>query len=155
MSNERRRRSLPHEPPSWIDGWNELWFVTICCRKRGVDSLCNERVASGLFDSFRHRNDRGIWFLRYAVLMPDHLHALISFPVDGRMQKTVSEWKRFTARGLGVQWQRDFFDHRLRSEESESEKADYIRNNPVRAGLVGNAEDWPYVFEGEANKPEG
>ena len=43
-------------------------------------------------------------------------------------------------------WQKNFFDHRLRSEEEWEEKTHYIRQNPVRAGLVGSAEEWPYVF---------
>ena len=42
-----------------------------------------------------------------------------------------------------------FFEHRLRKEESFREKADYILANPVRAGLVERAEDWPYVFIAE------
>jgi len=48
---------------------------------------------------------------------------------------------------LGIGWQRDFFDHRLRKNEAYLEKAAYIRMNPVRAGLVASAEDWPYVWE--------
>ena len=40
-----------------------------------------------------------------------------------------------------------FFDHLLRSEESYAQKWDYVRENPVRAGLVKNVEDWPYAGE--------
>jgi REP element-mobilizing transposase RayT len=47
---------------------------------------------------------------------------------------------------LGIRWQRDFFEHRLRSEESFREKADYVLANPVRAGLVECEEDWLYTF---------
>jgi hypothetical protein len=36
----------------------------------------------------------------------------------------------------------EFFDHILRSSESYSEKWNYVRDNPVRAGLVANANDW-------------
>jgi len=64
----------------------------------------------------------------------------------GTLQKIVSSWKRWTARELGIRWQRDFFEHRLRHEESRREKADYILANPVRKGLVNNAAEWPYVF---------
>ena len=79
--------------------------------------------------------------------MPDHLHGIISFnPLIG-MRKTVSDWKRYCARHLGVRWQRDFFDHRLRRAEGYIEKAHYIRMNPVRAGLVERPEDWPFVWE--------
>jgi len=44
-------------------------------------------------------------------------------------------------------WQRGFFDHLLRSEESYGQKWNYVRENPVRAGLAQNPEDWPYAGE--------
>jgi putative transposase len=61
----------------------------------------------------------------------------------------VSKWKEWTAKTLKIQWQRDFFEHRLRREESFREKADYILANPVRVALVEKAENWPYVFIAE------
>ncbi len=48
---------------------------------------------------------------------------------------------------LGIKapfWQKEFFDHLIRSGESYSEKWEYMRQNPVRAGLVSNADDWKY-----------
>jgi REP element-mobilizing transposase RayT len=79
--------------------------------------------------------------------MPDHLHLLISFPESEKyIQTIVTKWKEWTAKTLRIKWQRDFFEHRLRKEESFDEKADYILFNPVRAGLVSEPEDWPYVF---------
>ena len=47
------------------------------------------------------------------------------------MAREIPEFKRFTARKLGIGWQRDFSDHRLRREESERGKADYT-NVPLR-----------------------
>jgi len=44
-------------------------------------------------------------------------------------------------------WQPGFFDHVLRSDESYAEKWNYVRDNPVRAGLVKAADDWPYQGE--------
>jgi len=44
-------------------------------------------------------------------------------------------------------WQRGFFDHVLRSEESYSEKWEYVRDNPIRASLCEHVADWP--FQGE------
>ena len=44
-------------------------------------------------------------------------------------------------------WQRGFFDYVMRSRESYSEKWEYVRNNPVRAGFVVEADAWP--FQGE------
>jgi putative transposase len=59
------------------------------------------------------------------------------------------DWKRWTARNLGVVWQRDFFDHRLRQNESYREKYDYIMANPVRAGFVATAEEWPHLWKAD------
>ncbi|MEY4299809.1 MAG: hypothetical protein RIR25_1045, partial [Verrucomicrobiota bacterium] len=62
------------------------------------------------------------------------------------MTGEIAAFKKFTARTLGIRWQRGFFDHRLRHEESEREKADYILRNPGRAGLVAQWEQWPHCF---------
>ena len=44
-------------------------------------------------------------------------------------------------------WQPGFFDHVLRNDESYSQKREYVLKNPVRAGLVPRADDWPYQGE--------
>ena len=44
-------------------------------------------------------------------------------------------------------WQPGFFDHVLRHDESYSQKWEYVRENPVRAGLVVRADEWPYQGE--------
>lgn len=79
--------------------------------------------------------------------MPDHLHLVSSFPRDARMSEVIRNWKRLTARRHAIEWQRNFFDHRLRNDESFDLKARYIRENPVRAGLVPRAEDWPHFID--------
>ena len=50
-------------------------------------------------------------------------------------------------RSIAANMQRGFFDHLLRSAESYGQKWNYVRENPVRAGLVEKAEDWPYAGE--------
>ena len=80
--------------------------------------------------------------------MPDHLHAMISFDWergDG-LGQVIQNWKRFTARKLEIVWQRDFFDHRIRSDNDLANKWIYIRENPVRAGLVDTYDAWPHVW---------
>jgi putative transposase len=63
------------------------------------------------------------------------------------MTKVMANWKRYTASHAGIRWQRDFFDHRLRNDESFDEKAAYILQNPVRARLVARVQDWPYQLQ--------
>jgi hypothetical protein len=81
------------------------------------------------------------------LLMPDHLHGIFDFPLDASMQALFANWKRFLSRKHGIHFQRDFFDHRLRSDESFVQKVEYIRYNPVRAGLVSEPQDGPtFIF---------
>jgi len=144
------RKRLPHDIPPWVDPNREIYFITINCQKRGRNQLARPEIADPLFETVRHRRDTFIWWPHLFLLMPDHLHALLSFPPSGKRFKIVlSKWKEWTAKQLPIDWQTDFFDHRLRRDESLREKADYILANPVRAGLVQHAEDWPYVFFGD------
>ena len=100
-----------------------------------------------LFASVRNYHAQHKWSIPLLVLMPDHLHMLVRFGSEIGMKKTIQSWKRYTARHFAVKWQRDFFDHRLRSDENFDEKARYILDNPVRAGLIERSEDWPYQLQ--------
>lgn len=103
--------------------------------------------------SFRAHQERDVAVGRY-VIMPDHLHLFVAFPPEGI---TLSKWVQSLRTILGKEllrvgfqkphWQEGFFDHLLRSAESYSEKWDYVRMNPVRAGLCKKPEDWPYQGE--------
>jgi REP element-mobilizing transposase RayT len=141
-----QRQKLPHEVPAWVPA-GAAYFVTICCRPRGLDQLCQRPVAEHLFEAAAFRHRAGDWYVHLLLLMPDHLHAIISFPRDERMAKVISLFKEFTAKQAGIKWQQDFFDHRLRNEESLEEKANYIRMNPVRKGMVTDPTDWPWKWE--------
>ena len=88
--------------------------------------------------------------VRIYCLMPTHLHMLIR-PGSRSLIDLIAEFKKNTAdlareaRGIEQLWQRSFFDHRLRSNESKVEQWEYIRMNPVRAGLVEHPDDWPWT----------
>jgi len=86
--------------------------------------------------------------------MPNHVHLFVALPAEGI---TLSNWVQSLRSVLGKDllrlgfqkrhWQEGFFDHLLRSGESYSEKWDYVRINPVRAGLCAELEQWPYQGE--------
>ena len=69
------------------------------------------------------------------------------------MQLIVNKWKEWVAKEIGIIWQRDFFEHRLRHDESRREKADYILQNPVRKQFVSRAEQWPFVYFADGLRP--
>lgn len=124
-----------------------MFFLTICCETRGNNQLCQPSVAEALLSAARYYHEKHDWYLRMMLLMPDHVHALIAPALDDRLNDVVGNWKRYVGLKTGVVWQKNFFDHRLRSAESWNEKVEYIRANPVRAGLIGEGETWPYQLE--------
>jgi len=141
------RQTLPHAIPSWVDSRSAVYFITINCAVRGKNQLAIPSVATALIETVRHRQELGLWWPYLFLLMPDHVHALLAFPPsDKRIRTIISKWKEWTAKQLGLGWQRDFFEHRLRRDESRRAKADYILQNPVRKQLVARAEDWPFVY---------
>ena len=149
------RKSLPHEVPLWVDPRKEIYFISINCEERFRNQLALPDVSEHLFETVRHRQEKLLWWPYLFLLMPDHLHALLSFPPSGKpLRSVVSKWKEWTAKQFGIIWQRDFFEHRLRHDESRREKADYILQNPVRKKLVVRPEDWPFVYFGDGKRPE-
>jgi len=78
--------------------------------------------------------------------MPDHVHFLLSFPDIPSFARVMGEWKKWITKKHSIAWQENFFDHRLRDDEHFGQKADYILQNPVRAGLVSNAKEWAYQW---------
>jgi putative transposase len=140
------RKSLDHET-HFSARFGATYFLTICCAEKGRNQLCTAENARAIFETAKMYDAREIWYLELMLLMPDHLHALIAIDGDASLSKIIGNFKRATSRFAGIHWQRNFFDHRLRNDESLEEKAAYIMNNPVRAGLVQESEAWPYVLD--------
>jgi REP element-mobilizing transposase RayT len=93
------------------------------------------------------------WLVLAAVLMPDHLHAIVAPTRDreaklGNFSGAIKRWMREDLNG-SWKWQRGSFDRLLRSGESLQDKWLYVEENPVRAGLVSRWEDWPYRYESD------
>lgn len=136
-----------------------LYFVSFATRDRkSIASLDRAQLA---LEQYAHCAIAkfNVALGRY-VLMPDHVHLF----VRGGRNFTLSSWigglkraisaallKEAQATRLPVKgrslWQPGFFDHILRTDESYAEKWNYVRENPVRAGLVEVADDWPYQGE--------
>ena len=144
------RKTLPHDISPWVDPQKEVYFITVNCRARFQNQLALPEIAGQLFETVRYRQEKFIWWPHVFLLMPDHLHAWLSFPPSGKpLQLIVEKWKEWTAKEVGILWQRGFFEHRLRHDESRQEKADYILQNPVRKNLVAHSKEWPFVYFGD------
>ena len=137
---------MAHPPriPVWLRADQEVvYFLTFCVARREW-VLAND-AAFVAFRSAIHRLTN--WNVVAAVLMPDHVHLLIA-PVDrdaaiGNAAGAIKRWMRQDL-NADWEWQPGSFDRLLRSDESAEEKWQYIRQNPVRAGIVENWEDWPF-----------
>ena len=97
--------------------------------------------------------DQQGWQVLHYAIMPNHLHALFATTKEANGMKIVwQRWKGSTARAgneilgrRGAFWQRDWFDRWMRDEAEMQKTIAYIRNNPVKAGLVQKWEDFPWV----------
>jgi putative transposase len=121
--------------------------------------LQSERNAMLLIDVLRSNVATGKFQLHDFVIMPDHLHLLMTLSSDVTIEKAMQLIKGGFSyrlkRDLGYQgdvWQRGFSDVRIRNGQSFSQHRAYIVENPVKAGLVDSAEDWPYCYSYLANK---
>ena len=144
-----KRKKLNHEVPSWLqlDGLNSAFFITVCCKQRHENQLAKDDVWLELSETIANRNERKIWNCILFLAMPDHVHGIFRFEHETGMEKATTDWKGWTAKRLGIEWQPGFFDHRLRSHESGEGKRNYILQNPVRAGLVECASQWKYLID--------
>ena len=141
---------LHHAVPHWVEP-GALFHVRVALdREKEQRPLTEPALAGTLLDSVRFYESKQRWHVMLFLLMPDHLHALLSFARDQSMSRVIGDWKHFHARKYGIMWQEGYFDHRLRNDERGeqlSAKLNYIRQNPVIAGLCRNAMDWPWVIE--------
>ena len=148
-----QRKHPIHTPLVERSGEAVIVFLTVCTLQR-KPILAATDVLQRLEESWRSAST---WMVGRFVVMPDHLH-LFCAPAerDGRsLRDWVRYWKVLVSRrwprpAEQPVWQLNFWDTQLRRGHHYDEKWDYVRENPVRAGLVSRAEDWP--FQGELNE---
>jgi putative transposase len=147
-----QRVLMPDSPPrleSIFQSYDPpLFFVTFNTHHRSR-TLANDDVHAH-FIEFAHAGlRRGVAVGRY-VIMPDHVHLFVRGSADIRLTQWVRLLKRTLSEAIKAEqphWQKGFFDHLIRHSESYSQKWDYVSQNPLRAGLVTNAQDWPWQGE--------
>jgi len=84
------------------------------------------------------------------VLMPEHVHLLVSEPLVSTLSVALQVLKQTISRKLKRQgdvqfWQRRYYDFNVHSGFKRLEKLSYMHSNPVRRGLVTKPQDWPWT----------
>lgn len=113
-----------------------------CCPLRGG------RAARIVIDEFAALGELHVAIPHFTI-MPNHWHALLVpsaqcvHPLSAILKRIKGRTARNLRRlhgGAGAIWQREWFDHWIRTEAEWERCVAYIRNNPVKAGLVA---EWP------------
>ena len=143
-----------------------ILFVTVCTEGK-MPILATPGMVAMIVSAWA---DADKWVVGQYVIMPDHIHFFCSPatcpPYD--FHKWMAYWKRLTTQAAATQvaaredarppgvvtarvdarppklWQSGCWDTQMRTGNQYKEKWEYVRNNPVRKGLVTNADDWPY-----------
>ncbi len=107
-------------------------------------------------ETLQHYRRERHYLLHAFVVMPDHIHLLLTaqgITIERAVGLIKGGFSHRLASKLPV-WQRSFTDHRIRNPEEFNTRRTYIHQNPVRAHLVNAAELYPYssAFK-EANAP--
>jgi len=78
--------------------------------------------------------------------MPEHVHLLLSEPLNGLLMRAIQALKLSVAKRRKVSpfWQARYYDFNVWSEEKRVEKLRYMHRNPVKRGLVEKPEDWQW-----------
>jgi putative DNA methylase len=130
---ERRRRI-----EEYLDmGKGEAWLS-----RREIAEL----VQRALLYFAGNRYDLHAW-----VIMPNHVHALITLREFQALSQILHSWKSFTAKQAnallnrsGGFWQEEYFDRFIRDERHFEAEIAYIENNPIKAGLCEIPQDWHF-----------
>ena len=148
------RRNLPH-----LQDPGRCYFITWRLALGG-SLITAERDLVRDSISFWHPTR---WFVHSAVVMPDHIHLLARMqPVEldnpacpefHEMGAVLGSVKQFTATRLnrlrlrtGHVWQDERYDRFMRDDNEFDATREYIRGNPVRAGIVATPEEYPWLF---------
>ena len=149
--NPQVGRHTPAGGAHLLLGQPNIFFLTVNAKDR-VPWMNQSTVQHSLVAVWREQATG--WLAGYYLLMPDHLH-LFCAPRDLRfgIDDWVAFWKRqFSRQHLQEPWefQRRSFHHRLRHAREYADKWQYVRENPLRHGLVQHPDGWP--FQGQVHE---
>jgi len=137
------KRDFGRRPPRLrrLFATGPLYFVTFCTHQRRR-FLTSHDVHTAFVRFAKSAKDNFNVAVGCYVIMPDHVHLFVRGDYNFKLGPWVGALKQVLAkaatlsRAKGQIWEEGFFDYVLRTNESYSQKWNYVRENPVRAGLV-------------------
>jgi len=128
--------------------FHRAFFITTVTWQR-TPLFRNQQRAELMMAVLGHYRDQKKYVLHEFVIMPDHLHLLLTPAADISLERAVQLIKggfsyRLGKAKRGLVWQESFTNHRIRDDDDYAHHAKYIRMNPVRARLVESPELYPY-----------
>jgi putative transposase len=127
---------------------DRTFFITTVTWQR-TPLFRNPQKAGLMMDVLAHYREQKKYVLHEFVIMPDHLHLLLTPAPELSLERAVQLIKggfsyRLGKAKRGLVWQESFTNHRIRDEQDHAHHAEYIRLNPVRIHLAERPELYPY-----------
>jgi putative transposase len=125
------------------------YFITVCAHMQ-QNVFQRDEVAELMVATFQKYRDAGEYELHEYVVMPNHIHLLLSLKHEnlGRVVQFIkggfSHALHQHESAIGAVWQQRYYERRIRDDNEFAAIAEYIRQNPVRKGLVENAAEYPF-----------
>lgn len=142
----------------YLDGYN--YFFTIVTYQRNPILVENIEL---LRESFKYVKSQHNFTIDAIVILPDHLHAIMSFDDASSYPKIIGQIKKYFSSHCDPKyyqhikqsysreqqnykpvWQKRFYEHTIRDERDYQLRLDYIHYNPVKHKLVGSVKEWEY-----------
>src|SRR5271166_4681353 len=124
-----------------------LHFITFSCYRR--QPFLDTTYAKNVFERSleQTRCSYRLFVIGY-VVMPEHIHLLVSEPERATLARAIQSLKQSVSQKLhshhGHFWQARYYDFSVFTPKKRVEKLNYIHRNPVHRGLVDKPEDWPW-----------
>jgi putative transposase len=122
-------------------------FVTFSCYRR-LPYLNDNHSRATFLSVLEQTRQRHRFYVFGYVVMPEHVHLLLSEPKELPFGKLLRTLKTETSKQLkGTRsrfWQLNYYDFNVFTQSKFTEKLRYIHRNPIERGLVERPEDWPW-----------
>ena len=128
-----------------MDSLRTFFVTTVTIRR--LPLFRRDTAARLMIDALLHYRDAEKFLLHEFVIMPDHLHVLLTPAEEISLERAMQFIKggfSFRMKGRGSVWQPSFTNHRIHDPEDYERHCDYIRMNPVRARLAQRPQAYPY-----------